>query len=170
MLVDLGWIFKIFQAILKADTQFSADRPLPACMPATCMYVCRLSQGSLNGWLLHWLHDTHRVPHQTKSRPERVLAERHPLLPTAAVLNSWRSGPHVSHGTPCNNPAACWAALLQALPDVSGAVDVPNRQPSSQEPKHQEGLCASLVLDIILDGVRDEVLDLEEDLHAPSQT
>ena len=47
-----------------------------------------------------------------------------------------------------------------------GGVDVANCQTRSQESEHKEWLCAGLVLDIILDGVRDEVLVLEEDLQA----
>ena len=38
-------------------------------------------------------------------------------------------------------------------------------KPSGEKPKDKERLCTGLVLDIILDGIRDEVLDLEEYLR-----
>lgn len=38
-------------------------------------------------------------------------------------------------------------------------------KPCCEQAKHQEGLSACLVLDVILDGIRDEVLHLEEDLQ-----
>jgi len=44
-------------------------------------------------------------------------------------------------------------------------VDVADRQAGGEEAEHQKGLRAGLVLDVVLDGVRDEVLDLEEYLH-----
>lgn len=43
-----------------------------------------------------------------------------------------------------------------------------NSQAGREEAKDQEGLCAGLVGDIVLDGIRDEVLDLEEYLRQSS--
>ena len=41
-----------------------------------------------------------------------------------------------------------------------------NCKSSCEKPKDKEGLCACLVLDVILDGIRNEVLHLEEYLHS----
>lgn len=43
---------------------------------------------------------------------------------------------------------------------------VPYCQPCGEQAKHEERLRARLVLDVVLDGVRDEVLILEEHLRA----
>lgn len=47
-------------------------------------------------------------------------------------------------------------------------VDVSNCKASGEKPKDKEGLGTGLVLDIVLDGIRDEVLHLEEYLHPGS--
>ena len=46
---------------------------------------------------------------------------------------------------------------------------VADSKPCSEQAEHQERLRAGLVLDIILDGVRYEVLDLEEHLRTASR-
>ena len=55
--------------------------------------------------------------------------------------------------------------LLNVSSSLQHCVVVANGQASGQQTKYQKGLRTSLVLDIILDWVGDEVLDLEEHLH-----
>lgn len=47
-------------------------------------------------------------------------------------------------------------------------VDMSNCEAGGEKPKDKEGLGTGLVLDIVLDGIRDEVLHLEEYLHPGS--
>lgn len=47
-------------------------------------------------------------------------------------------------------------------------VDMADGQAGSQQAEHKEGLRTGLVLDVIGDGVRQEVLELEVDLQKPT--
>ena len=51
---------------------------------------------------------------------------------------------------------------------VSESIGAAYGQACREQPKDQEGLCPGLILYIILDGVRQEVLVLKEDLQQPT--
>ena len=57
------------------------------------------------------------------------------------------------------------AFVIKTLKAACQGIHMSDSQASCQEPKDEERLGTGLVLDVVLDGIRDEVLDLEEYLQ-----